>query len=246
MEKRATLEDNQSVRGGIGARAAVAVLSAAALVLAVSTAAIARTRAPQFVASVAATTHAPAAGRRWVFVVQARDARGRPVAASARVRIVIDGVSVDTVGMFGFRGALRRSYAWSPALRGSSALLEARVVGPGGASTVTFPVHVRAVSGHPAFHASLAVASSKPVAGRPWRFAVRAVDGEGRPIAGTAVMRVLVRGSVVDTIGWFGFSGTLHRTYRWSPHLRGSPALFQASVVGPGGTRTVDHAVLVR
>src|SRR5262249_32214311 len=185
-------------------------------------------------------------GRRWFFVVRARDAHGRPVAASARVRVVVDGTTVDTVGMFGFRGALRRSYAWSPTLRGTSAVLEAHVVGPGGTRTVAFPVRVLAVSGHPAFHASVAGANRKPLAGRPWTFAVRAVDGNGRAVAGTAVLRVLVRGRVVDTIGWFGFSGTLRRAYRWSPRLHGSHALLQASIVGPGGTRTVDYAVLVR
>jgi hypothetical protein len=244
MEKRATFEDNQSVRGGSGARAAVAVLTAAACCWTGSTPALAR--APQFVASVGATTHDPAAGKRWVFVVHARDLRGRPVAASALVRVVVDGAIVDTVGMFGFRGSLRRSYAWSPTLRGSSAVLEARVAGPGGTRTVAFPVRVLAVSGHPDFHASIAGASRRPVAGRRWTYAVRAVDARGRAVAGTAVMRVLVRGRVVDTIGWFGFSGTLRRTYRWSPGLRGSRALVQASVVGPGGTRTVDYAVLVR
>ena len=53
-------------------------------------------------------------------------------------------------------------------------------------------------------------------------------------------------GRVVDTIGWFSFNGVLHRTYRWSPTLRGQQALLQASVVGPGGTRTVGYIVHVR
>jgi hypothetical protein len=246
MEKRATFEDNQPVRAGSGARAAVAVLTAAAFGWTVSAPALARARAPQFVVSLGATTHEPAAGKHWVFVVHARDARGRPVTASALVRVVVDGETVDTVGMFGFRGALRRSYTWSPTLRGSSAVLEARVVGPGGTRTVAFPVRVLAVSGHPDFRASIAGASRKPLAGRRWAYVVRAVDAGGRAVAGTAVMRVLVRGRVVDTIGWFGFSGTLRRTYRWSPSLRGSRALIQASVVGPGGTRTVDYPVVVR
>src|SRR5262245_33116829 len=244
MEKTATFEDNQSVKGGIGARAAVAVLTAATLASAVSTPAVAG--APQFTASVAATTHAPAAGTRWFFVVHARDKHGRPVAASALVRVLVDDAVVDTVGMFGFRGALRRGYKWSPTLRGSHAVLQARIVGPGGTRTVAFPVHVRAVSGKPAFRASIAGADRRPVAGEPWTFAVRAVDHEGHAVAGTAVMRVLVRGRVVDTIGWFGFSGTLHRSYRWSPRLRGSHAVLQANVIGPGGTHTVDYAVLVR
>src|SRR5262245_37499239 len=154
MEKRATLDDNQFVRGGIGARAAVAVLTGAAPASAALAPASART--PQFSAHVAATTHEPSARARWVFVVRARDAHGRPVAASALVRVLVDGAPVDTVGMFGFRGTLRRSYAWSPTLRGSNAVLQARVVGPGGTRTVAFPVRVLAVSGRPKFRASIA------------------------------------------------------------------------------------------
>ena len=220
------------------------MLTAAAPASAASAPALAR--APQFAASIRSTTHEPSAGTRWVFVVNARDVHGRPVPASALVRVLVDDTVVDTVGMFGFHGTLRRSYAWSPTLRGSHAVLEARVAGPGGTRTVTFPVRVQGVSGRPTFRASIAGSSRTPVAGKPWAFAVRAVDRAGRAVDGTAVMRVLVRGRVVDTIGWFGFSGKLHRSYRWSQRLRGSHALLQANVIGPGGTYTVDYAVLVR
>ena len=230
--------------GSIGVRAAVAVLAMAAPAVAAAGSAFAHT--PHFTASVAATTHRPAAGARWVFVVRALDARGRPVPASALVRVLVGGATVDTIGMFGFRGTLRRSYTWPSTLRAAAATVEARVRGPDGTRTVTYAVHVRPISGRPRFRPEIDGASRRPVAGRPWSFVVRAADAAGHGIRGTAVVRVLVRGRVVDTIGWFGFTGVLHRTYRWSPTLRGRRALLQASVVGPGGTHTVGYAVRVR
>jgi len=130
--------------------------------------------------------------------------------------------------------------------RGAAATVEARVRGPDGTRTVTYAVHVRPISGRPRFWPAIDGASRTPIAGRPWSFVVRGADGAGRGIRATAVVRVLVRGRVVDTLGWFSFTGALHRTYRWSPTLRGRHALLQASVVGPGGTHTVGYVVRVR
>jgi len=131
--------------GSIGVRAAVAVLAIAAS--AAAAAGLAFARAPEFAASIAAPTHRPAAGARWPFVVRAVDARGRPVPASALVRVLVGGAPVDTIGMFGFRGALRRSYTWPSTLRAAAATVEARVRGPDGTRTVTYAVHVRPISG---------------------------------------------------------------------------------------------------
>jgi hypothetical protein len=234
------------MRAVLGVRAAVVVLAAAFPAAASGGGVSHAASAPRFEASVAASTHAPSAGEHWVFVVRAVGGHGRAVPASAVVRVLVDGEPVDTIGVFGFRGVLRRSYSWSPTLRGSSAVLEARVTGPGETRTATFPVRVRSVSGRPRFHAAVAGVSRRPQAGQPWSYVVRATDTAGRAVDGTAVLRVLVGGRVVDTIGWFGFAGSLHRTYRWSPRLRGASALLQASVVGPGGTRTVGYSVRVR
>jgi hypothetical protein len=232
------------VKGSIGVRAAVAVLAMAAPAAAAADSVFAR--APHFAASIAATTHRPAAGARWAFVVRVLDARGRPVPASALVRVLVGGATVDTIGMFGFRGTLRRSYTWPSTLRAAAATVEARVRGPDGTRTVAYAVRVRAISGRPSFRPEIDGASRSPAAGRPWSYVVRGADAAGRGIRGTAVVRVLVRGRVVDTVGWFSFNGALHRTYRWSPSLRGRQALLQASVVGPGGTHTVGYAVRVR
>jgi hypothetical protein len=191
------------------------------------------------------------AGERWRYVVRAVDAHGRPIAGSARLQVVVGGHVVDTVGLFGFKGRLRRTYRWSEQLAGEKASLRARIVGPGGTKTAAYAVRVRSgstagVTGHPQFRASVRGQNRQPVAGAKWRFLVRAVGTKGAGFSGTAIVRVVVHRRIVDVVGWFGFKGTLRRTYRFSPRLRGDAAIFQAKVVGNGGTRTVGYAVRVR
>jgi hypothetical protein len=103
-----------------------------------------------------------------------------------------------------------------------------------------------AETGHPAFNASLSTDTSTPKTGVPWAFAVRAVDARGRPIPATAIVRVIQGHKVLDTVGWFGFKGTLRRSYKWSSDLEGSSAVLEVKVVGSGGTRAIRHAVKVR
>jgi hypothetical protein len=124
------------------------------------------------------------------------------------------------------------------------------VIGPGGARTARYAVRVRSNvntrEGRPTFGTFVRTKTHKPAARAPWRFTVRAFGKRGRPVGGTAVARVVRGGRVVDTIGWFGFNGSLSRTYRWPSWLRGSPAVFQVKVIGRGGTRTVGFAIRVR
>jgi hypothetical protein len=182
-------------------------------------------------------------------VVRARDAAGRPVSGTAIVQVLVRGRVVDTVGWFGFKGTLRRTYRFAAELSGSYAVLRAKVLGPGGSRTAGYGVRVRAgstaVTGNPRFRAAVTGATHRPAAGVPWRYVVRAVDASGRPVKGTAVVRVLVGARIVDTVGWFGFKGSFSRTYRWSPALRGSAATFRARVVGPGGSRLIVYVVRV-
>jgi hypothetical protein len=205
---------------------------------------------PQFRVTLRAESHTAVAGVRWRFVVRAVDLRGRPAGGTAVVQALVRGRVVDTVGWFGFHGTLRRTYRWSRKLRSSTAVFRAKVIGEGGTRTVKWPVRVRSrratSGGHPQFRAMLRVASRRPVAGATWWFAVRAVDARGRPAGGTAVVQVLARGRVVDTVGWFGFDGRLRRTYRWSRALRGASAILQAKVIGPGGYRTHRYRLRVR
>jgi hypothetical protein len=101
-------------------------------------------------------------------------------------------------------------------------------------------------SGTPHFRVTLLGQSRTPRAGVRWRYVVRAVDTSGKRFGGTAIMRVVVNGKIVDTIGWFGFKGLLRGTYRFNPVLKGKRAVLQAKVIGPGGSRIAGYVVRVR
>ena len=229
-------------------RTTIVLLAAAALLGTTGAAAaqLQQSAAARFRASVSGATRAPFAGVRWRYSVRAVNANGRTVAASALLRVFVDGRRLDTIGQFGFKGTLRRSYRWSTTLRGLAAVLEAKVTGPGGTRTVRFPVRIRSYSGQPTFHVAISGGTRTPLAGAKWPFVVRARNAAGRGVPGSARVRVLVHGKLRDTVGWFGFTGSLRKTYSWSPTLRGQRALLQVSVAGPGGTRTVAYAVRVR
>jgi hypothetical protein len=229
-------------------RTTIVLLVAAALLAATGAAAAQKQTisAARFHASVSGATRLPFAGHRWRYSVRAVNANGRAVRASALVQTLVDGRKLDTIGQFAFKGTLLGSYRWSTTLRGLTVVLQAKVTGPGGTRTVRFPVRVRSYSGKPTFRAFVGGQTHTPTAGAAWRFSVRARNALGRGVPGTARVRVLLHGRIVDTVGWFGFKGFLRKTYRWSPAIRGQRALLQVSVAGPGGTRTVAYAVRVR
>lgn len=229
-------------------RKAIVLLAVAALLGATGAAAAQKQRsaAAQFRASVTAVQHSPFAGVSWRYSIHAVNASGHAVPASALVRVFVDGRPLDTIGQFGFKGTLSRSYRWSTILRGLKAVVQAKVTGPGGTRTVQLPVRIRAYSGKPAFRLSVSGGTRTPLAGAPWTFVVRARNAAGGGVAGAARVRVVLHGKVADTVGWFGVKGLLRKTYHWSPRLRGQRALLQVSMVGPGGTRTVAYAVRVR
>ena len=218
----------------------------ACLVVALLATGASRATVSDFRVTLSGDDRMPAAGEPWRFVVRSTDAAGHPVAGTAIVRVLVAGRTFDTVGWFGFNGVLRRTYRWSRALGGAKALLQVTVTGPEGKRTAGYAVRVVADSGKPRFRATLLGDDPKPRAGVPWRFALRAFDGAGNPVGGTAILRVVANGRIVDTLGWFRFDGLLRQTYRWPSALRGSSALLQATVVGPGGTRAAADAVLVR
>jgi hypothetical protein len=200
----------------------------------------------RFRASVTAIQHSPFAGIRWRYSIRAVNASGHAVPASALIRVLVDGRPLDTIGQFGFKGTLKRSYRWSTILRGLRAVVQAKVTGPGGTRTVQLPVRIRSYSGKPSFRLSVSAGTRTPLATAPWTFVVRARNAVGRGVPGAARVRVVRHGKIVDTVGWFGIKGLLRKTYSWSPKLRGQRALLQVSMAGPGGTRTVAYAVRVR
>ena len=210
--------------------------------------------APPFTVKLQVETRRPAPGVPWRYSVRAVDRRGRATQGTAIVQVLVRGRVVDTVGWFGFKGTLRRTYKWSLKLRGSAAVFRAKVVATGGTRIAALSVTVRKslpkprlpARGAPKFRATLAGETSRPYFDAAWHYVVRAVNSKGGPVAGTAVVRVLRGGRVADTVGWFGFKGTLRRVYRWAPDFSGARAVLQVIVVGPGGTRTVSFAVRVR
>ena len=98
----------------------------------------------------------------------------------------------------------------------------------------------------PQFRVTLYGKNRTPRAGARWWYVVRAISTNGHRFSGTAIMRIVVRGKVVDTVGWFGFKGYLRRTYRFNRVLKGKRVVLQAKVVGTGGVRTVGYLVRVR
>jgi hypothetical protein len=229
-------------------RAVLAGMSAAVLAGGAAAAGTVHAQA-SFQATLQGQSRVPHMTARWRYSLRALDASGRPVAATAKVQVLAHGRVVDTVGLFSFSGSLHRTYRWSPALDGSVATMRARVTGPGGARTALYRVRVQGTSastGRPRFRISLMAASHAPSAGTRWSYVVRARDAQGRAVGGTAIVRVVVNGKVVDTVGWFSFNGTLRRSYRWSSELKGQAAVFLVKVIGPGGKRTVGYGVRVR
>ena len=100
-------------------------------------------------------------------------------------------------------------------------------------------------TGKPRFRVSLTGESGEARVGDPWSYTVTARAGR-RPGSGTAKMRVFVGRELVDTIGFFAFTGQLRRTHRWPVVLRGKRVTLQAEVEGAGGTQRVNLPVTVR
>lgn len=117
-----------------------------------------------------------------------------------------------------------------------------------GIVTVTVPntANAKAVpTGTPKFKISITASAHTVRAGEPIRFTVRAVDANGKPAPGTAKMRVFLGRHAVDTLGFFPFTGSLKRGYRFSPLLKGKDVILQAEVEGNGGTQRANWAVRV-
>jgi hypothetical protein len=96
------------------------------------------------------------------------------------------------------------------------------------------------------FKASLVTDGHHPAVGRPWRFTVRALNRDGTPVAGTVKAEVLLSGKLIDTIGWFGFKGTLKHVVRWPSDKKGQPLVFRAEIDANGGVKYLDYPILVK
>ncbi len=96
------------------------------------------------------------------------------------------------------------------------------------------------------FKATLVTDGHNPAVGKPWHFTVKASNRDGTPVAGTVKAEVLLSGKLIDTIGWFGFSGTLKHAVRWTSDKKGQPLVFRAEIEANGGARHLDYPIRVK
>lgn len=95
------------------------------------------------------------------------------------------------------------------------------------------------------FVATLSASGHTVLVGRPWRFTVRTYTRTGRPVGGTIIAQVLLSGKVIDTIGWFRYSGILSRQYHYGDADRGKTVTFRARIIAKGTRRDLLYAVRV-
>ena len=96
------------------------------------------------------------------------------------------------------------------------------------------------------FKAKLVTDGPSPIVGKPWHFTVKASNRDGTPVAGTVKAEVLLSGKLIDTIGWFGFSGTLKHAVRWTSDKKGQPLVFRAEIDANGGAKYLDYPIRVK
>jgi hypothetical protein len=102
-------------------------------------------------------------------------------------------------------------------------------------------------TGEPTFTITLTGESHIAEAGERWGYTVTSRDQDGKPAGGTAKMRIFVGPELVDTLGFFSFTGRLTRTHVWQDTLVGKAnVVFQAEVEGDGGTRRVNWPMRIR
>jgi hypothetical protein len=95
------------------------------------------------------------------------------------------------------------------------------------------------------YTATLTAGGHTVLVGQPWRWTVRTYTATGRPVGGTVIAQVLLGGKVIDTIGWFRYSGSLSRVYHYGDADRGKTVTFRARVIAKGRQRMLLYAVRV-
>jgi hypothetical protein len=85
------------------------------------------------------------------------------------------------------------------------------------------------------FTIKLTADGHNPVAGEDWTFAVSARNEDGTPTDGTVRAYLLLDGKLYDTIGWYLFQGTYHRTIQFPLERKDLQLVFQAQVEANGG-----------
>ena len=87
----------------------------------------------------------------------------------------------------------------------------------------------------PPFTIKVSATGHRPVAGEDWTFTVSARNADGTPTDGTVRAYLLLDGKLYDTIGWFLFQGTYHRTIQFPLERKDLPLVFRVQVEANGG-----------
>jgi hypothetical protein len=94
--------------------------------------------------------------------------------------------------------------------------------------------------------ATLTATGHRPVAGEPWTFVVKAKNKTGGVAGGTVRALLLLNGKLYDTIGWYGFRGTLKHSVTFPLERKDLPLVFRAQIVANGGVTNLDYPIKVR
>jgi hypothetical protein len=87
----------------------------------------------------------------------------------------------------------------------------------------------------------------RPVAGEDWTFNVSAKNADGTPTDGTVRVYLLLDGKLYDTIGWYLFQGTYHRTIQFPLERKDLPLAFRVQVEANGGLKNArDYPIKVQ
>lgn len=85
-------------------------------------------------------------------------------------------------------------------------------------------------SATPVLHVSLTATTHDPHVNAPWTYTVRVTGFRGRRVDAVVSPRIVYKGKTVDTLGYYGFKGSLTRTYKWPSSTRGKSLEFVARV----------------
>ena len=97
------------------------------------------------------------------------------------------------------------------------------------------------------FTITVTATGHRPVAGEDWTFTVNARNADGTPTDGTVRAYLLQDGKLYDTIGWFVFQGTYHKTIQFPLERKDLPLVFRAQVEANSGLQNAkDYPIVVQ
>jgi len=97
------------------------------------------------------------------------------------------------------------------------------------------------------FAVQVTATGHRPVAGEDWTFTVKAKNADGTPTDGTVRAYLLMDGKLYDTLGWYLFQGTYHRTIQFPLERKDLSLVFRVQVEANGGLKNAkDYPIKVQ